>query len=75
MNTRLQSTAVVTDSVVLSRGQSEPSEMKLDSSSERAAADEHDTQGVFVNEKNFLFVFPLALFVVLVIFGVALFIG
>jgi hypothetical protein len=73
VTTPMQFTALVTDSAALSREKSEPSEIKLDSLSERNTnAYDHDTQGSFVNEKNFLFVFPLALFVVLVIFGVAL---
>jgi hypothetical protein len=73
VTTPIEFAAFVTDSAALSREKSEPSEIKLDSLSERnTTADDPDTQGSFVNEKNFLFVFPLALFVVFVIFGVAL---
>ena len=73
VTTPIQSTAFVADWAALPREKSEPSELTPDSSSERnTTADDHDTQGSFVNEKNFLFVFPLALFVVFVIFGVAL---
>jgi hypothetical protein len=76
VTTPIQYTTFVTDSPALSREKSEPSELKLDSWSERNfAAGDHDTQGGFVNEQNFLFVFPLALFVVFVIFGVALWMG
>jgi hypothetical protein len=76
VTTPIQSTAFVTDWAPLSREKSESSEVKLDSSSERnTTADDHDPQGGVVNEKNFLFVFPLALFVVFVIFGVALCLG
>jgi hypothetical protein len=76
VTTAMQPTAFVTDSAVPSREKSEPSERKLDSSSERnIAAGDHDTQGGLVNEKNFLLVFPLALLVVFVIFGIALWMG
>ena len=76
VTTPMQPTAFVTDSAVLSREKPEPSERKLDSSSERnIAAGDHDTQGGLVNEKNFLLVFPLALLVVFVIFGIALWMG
>jgi len=76
VTTPMQPTALVTDSAALSREKSEPSELRLDSSAERnTTADDRVTQGSFVNEKNFLFVFPVALFVVFVIFGVALCIG
>jgi len=57
VTTAMQPTAFVTDSAVLSREKSEPSERKLDSSSERnIAAGDHDTQGGLVNEKNFMLV-------------------
>ena len=76
VTTPIQTTTFVTDPAALSREKSEPTEIKLASSSERnATADEHDTQGSFVNERNLLFVFPLAMFVVFVIFGVALWMG
>ena len=76
VTTPMQPTAFVTDSAALSREKSEPSEIKLDSSAERnTTADDRVTQGSLVNERNFLFVFPLALLVVLVIFGLALWMG
>jgi len=76
VTTPIQSAAFVADWAALSDEKSESSEVKRDSSSERnTTADDHDTQGSFVNENNLLFVFPLALFVVFVIFGVALSMG
>jgi len=76
VKTPLESTAFVADWAALLPERSEPSDIKPDSSSEGSTTDDdHDTQGSFVNERNFLFVFPLAMFVVFLIFGVALWMG
>ena len=71
--TPMESAAFVADRATHLPEKSEPSETKLDLSSGRdtAADDENKDEGV-VNENNFLFLFPLALLVVFLIFGLAL---
>jgi hypothetical protein len=73
ITTPIESHAFVADWAAHLPEKSEPSETKLDLSSGRdtAAGDDNTDEGL-VSENNFLFLFPLALVVVLVIFGLAL---
>jgi hypothetical protein len=73
VTTPIESPAFVADRAAELSEKSEPGENKLDRSSDRnTAAGEPNTEVGLVNENNFLFLFPLALGVVLVIFGLAL---
>jgi hypothetical protein len=73
VTTPIESTAFVADWAAELPEKSEPSEIELDRSSARnTAAGEPNTEVGLVNENNFLLLFPLALGVVLVIFGLAL---
>jgi hypothetical protein len=73
VTTPIESAALVADRATHLPEKSEPSEIKLDLSSDpdTAAGDENNDESL-VNENNFLFLFPLALLVVFLIFGLAL---
>ena len=73
VTTPIESAAFVADWATRLPEKSEPSETKLDFPPDpnAAAGDENSDEGL-VNETNFLFLFPLALLVVFLIFGLAL---